>query len=275
MLKFFFIVDFTRPYFSSGSTHISTYIMAVAAFLAFLKDQFFETPPYPTQDFTGQTVIVTGSNVGLGLEAARHFTRLNAAKVILGVRDTAKGDKAKRAIEESTNRLNVVEVWQLDLSSYESVEKFATRAHGLDRLDVVVENAGISTGNFKLVEDNETTITVNVVSTFLLALLVLPKLQETATRHHVQPHLVIVSSEVHGFTSMPERKSVNIFESLNEKEIARMDDRYDDARTACQFNACNHDHLGITCRSSSRSFTAGSSPNIAGRAGSRSWSSTI
>lgn len=58
--------------------------------------------------------------MGLGLEAARHFTRLNAERVILGVRNLEKGEAAKNSIEESTNRKGAVEVWQLDLTSYES-----------------------------------------------------------------------------------------------------------------------------------------------------------
>lgn len=66
--------------------------------------------PYPNKDFSGQTIIVTGSNVGLGLEAARHFTRLNAEKIILAVRNLEKGDVAKKSIEESTGRTGVIEV---------------------------------------------------------------------------------------------------------------------------------------------------------------------
>ncbi len=49
---------------------------------------------------------------------------------------------------------------------------------------------------------NESTITVNVVSTFLLALLILPKLQETAKLQGTTPNLTIVSSEVHFFTAV-------------------------------------------------------------------------
>lgn len=200
----------------------------MAALFSFIKSQLFVTPPYPRQELSGQTIIVTGSNVGLGLEAARHFTRLNAAKVILGVRDVGKGEEAKRSIEASTKRQNVLEVWQLDLASYDSVRKFADKVKGLDRLDAIVENAGIATDKYRIAEEDEATITVNVVSTFLLALLVLPKLQETATKFHVQPHLVIVSSEVHSFTSMPEKSSDNIFQTLSAKETARMNDRYVD-----------------------------------------------
>ncbi|SLM34748.1 short-chain dehydrogenase [Lasallia pustulata] len=194
--------------------------------LDFLYDQLFTSLPIPQTSFSGQTIIVTGSNVGLGLEAARHFTRLAAAKVILAVRSLEKGEAAKKSIEESTQRTGVVEVWQLDLSSYESVKQFAKRAEGLSRLDAIVENAGIATHTYRVLEDNEATITTNVVSTFLLALMILPKLRETASKFNVTPHLVIVSSEVHAFTSFSEKSSANIFKTLNDKETANMRDRY-------------------------------------------------
>ena len=191
----------------------------------FIYSQLFITLPYPTSDFSGKTIIVTGSNVGLGLEAARHFTRLNADKVILGVRNLEKGEAAKKSIEETTNRLGIVEVWQLDLASYESTKQFVKRAEGLRRLDAVVENAGIATRRYQVAEDNESTITTNVISTYLLALMILPKLRETATKFNTTPHLTIVSSEVHSFTSFPEKNSPNIFKTLSDKETANMADR--------------------------------------------------
>jgi len=150
------------------------------SFLSFVYPQKFVTLPYPNQAFTDQTIIVTGPNVGLGLEAACHFTHLNASKVILGVRSLDKGNEAKTNIEESTGRTGVVEVWQLDPGSYESVKQFAQRAQGLKRLDIVVEHAGIAGYKFAMAENNESMITVNVTSTFLLALMILPKLKETA-----------------------------------------------------------------------------------------------
>ena len=199
----------------------------MASFLRFVYSQKFVTLPYPTHDFTGQTVIVTGANVGLGFEAARHFTRLNASKVILGVRSLDKGNEAKKDIEASTGRTGVVEVWQLDLGSYESVKKFAQRAQGLQRLDIVVENAGVAGYNFAMAEDNESMITVNVISTFLLALLVLPKLEETATQFQTQSHLAVVSSEVQAMAKFKERKSPNFLELLKDKKTANMGERLD------------------------------------------------
>ena len=193
--------------------------------MSFIYDQLFTKLPYPTADHSGQTVIITGSNVGLGLEAARHFTRLNAEKVILGVRNLEKGQKAKESIEETTQRQGVVEVWQLDLSSYESTKQFAHRAESLKRLDTLVENAGIATDRYSVSEDNESTITTNVVSTFLLGLLLLPKLRESGSRFNFTPHLSIVSSEVHAWIKFPEQNATNIFETLNGKETANMTDR--------------------------------------------------
>lgn len=164
----------------------------------FLYRQLFITPPMPKARFDGKTVIVTGSNVGLGLEAARHFGRLGAARVILAVRDLEKGNAAKKAIDQTLGRSpSPVVVWRLDLSSYDSVQEFAARVDKeLDRVDIVCENAGIATGTFRLAERDESTITVNVVSTFLLALLLLPKLKETAKNFNTLPTLTFTCSEV-------------------------------------------------------------------------------
>jgi retinol dehydrogenase-12 len=185
-----------------------------------LYSQIFTTPPSPSQDFSYQTCIITGANTGLGLEAARHLVRLNVKRLILAVRSHSRGETAKKSIEESEKRRGVVEVWLLDLASYESVRAFAKRVNDeVDRIDCVIENAGINAhGPRKMAEGNELTITVNVVSTFLLAILLLPALRRTASTFNTQPRLVIVASEAHGLTSFPERKSNNIFETLNADE---------------------------------------------------------
>ena len=123
----------------------------------FFYSQLFVTPPVPSKDLTGKTIIVTGANTGLGKEAARHYVRLNAERVIIACRSLDKGEAAKKDIEASTGRKGAIEVWQLDLSSYESVKQFAARAKSLRRLDSIVENAGISTANYNSVEGNEST----------------------------------------------------------------------------------------------------------------------
>lgn len=78
-----------------------------------------------------------------------------------------------------------------------------------------------------MTEGNESTITTNVISTFLLALLILPTLKRSAKTYDMTPTLTIVSSEVHSFTTFPQRNAQpSIFDSLNDPETADMEDRY-------------------------------------------------
>ncbi|KAH8882868.1 NAD(P)-binding protein [Thozetella sp. PMI_491] len=187
-----------------------------------------ETLPLPTTDFAGKVVIVTGANVGLGLEAARHFARLGAAKVILGCRNTEKGESAKADIEATTATKGVVELWPLDLGSFESVKQFCRRADELPRLDILVENAGIAIGTHHFMEGFESTITTNVISTFFMALMVLPKLRRTAAQFNTRPHLVIVSSDAHVFAQFHERSEPNIFSVYRSTQMS--DDRYNTSK---------------------------------------------
>jgi NAD(P)-dependent dehydrogenase (short-subunit alcohol dehydrogenase family) len=69
-----------------------------------LWSQYFISIPQIETSFEGKTVIVTGANTGLGLETARHFTRLGAEKVIIACRTISKGEAAKKSIEASTKR---------------------------------------------------------------------------------------------------------------------------------------------------------------------------
>lgn len=145
------------------------------------------------------------------------------------MRNTSAGEEARQDIISTTKvSAATIEVWQLDLSKYSSVQAFAKKAlTELDRIDALVENAGIATDKFEQAEGHERTITVNVVSTFLLALLLLPKLKDTAKKFNTKPRITIVSSEVHGWTKFPEWKNEKgTFVTLDAKETANMGERY-------------------------------------------------
>lgn len=168
------------------------------SFLTFVSDQYRSLPlAVSEQTCAGKTYIVTGANTGLGLEVARHLVSCKAAKVILGCRNLEAAEKARRDIEATTGIYGVAQVWQLDQSTYTSVEAFAKRANSeLDRLDAIIENAGIAASNAKRADGHEPIIFTNVLATFLLAALIMPKLSDTARRFKTQAHLVIVASEV-------------------------------------------------------------------------------
>ncbi|EAT86631.1 hypothetical protein HBI56_129320 [Parastagonospora nodorum] len=173
----------------------------------------------------GKTYIVTGGNTGIGLETARHLVKADAGRVIISSRKISAGEAAKADIEGTTGRKNVVEVWQLDLTSFASVKEFAAKASGLERIDALIENAGVMTDKFAIVEGNETSMTVNVVSPFLLAALLMPKLQETAQQFTITPHIIMVGSALalQANKELEKGGSKNIFANLNDAKIT---DRY-------------------------------------------------
>ncbi|KAK3402675.1 hypothetical protein B0T20DRAFT_485373 [Sordaria brevicollis] len=205
--------------------------------LHFFKSQFLTRLPYPSGSYAGKTIIVTGSNTGLGLEAARHFVRLGCSRMILAVRNTSKGALAKSSIEKSTKcSPDTISVWELDQCSYSSVQSFASRASTeLDRVDILLLNAGVCplTGPWKYYEQDEECITVNVVSTFLLAFLVYPKLRATARLFpDSSPTVTVVTSLAHTYTdfylSRPSPPN-QIFASLSSRNRpeATLDDHAD------------------------------------------------
>ncbi|ATZ49512.1 hypothetical protein BCIN_04g06500 [Botrytis cinerea B05.10] len=192
-----------------------------------LHSQFVVKVPEPITSFEGKTIIITGGNTGLGFEAAKYYLKLKASRVILACRSLEKADKAKLELEQSFPISgHIVETWQVDLSSYASVIQFYEKARSLPRLDVLLLNAGIMTKEYRVAEDNESTITVNVISTFLMAFLLMSKLKETASFFGTTPHLTVVSSDLHFLSDFSEWKTDDIFASLNDKKSARMNDRY-------------------------------------------------
>ncbi|CAG8891170.1 unnamed protein product [Penicillium egyptiacum] len=163
---------------------------------AAIPNQPRDLPLLATPDIcSSKTYIVTGANSGLGLEAARHLVNAGAGKVILAVRNTGAGNKAVKDIELSTGRSGVAEVWSLDLSSFDSVNAFAHKATvELDRIHAVIQNAGVATSERVLAEGHNMAVTVNVLSTLLLGLLLLPKLKDVAQCYNFAPRLTFVSS---------------------------------------------------------------------------------
>ncbi|CAF9929802.1 MAG: hypothetical protein GOMPHAMPRED_005500 [Gomphillus americanus] len=164
--------------------------------------------PEIRHSFAGQTVIVTGSNAGLGFASAKHYVTLGASKVILAVRSIDRGNAAKARIEDATGRAGVVEVWTLDMSSYASIKDFAEKAKTLDRVDVLLENAGVMSFDWNLaVDGSETTMAVN------------------EAQHHTRPNHCVLRSPSF-YQSRRGIKSGDVLASLDEEKKFNAFSRY-------------------------------------------------
>lgn len=129
--------------------------------------------------------------------------RKNASNIILACRNTFKGESAVEAIFRDTKcdpSACKIQVWELDLTDYNSVLAFSTRVRTqLPRLDAFIANAGMELQEYRVAEHLEMHLAVNVVSTFLSAIAILPKLNETSTTYGVQTTLTFCGSMYHIF----------------------------------------------------------------------------
>lgn len=202
-----------------------------ASLLAFFKRQFLrETKPLSRDevDLTGQIGIVTGGNAGLGLECCRQFLDLGLTKLIIAVRNEAKGNAARESLLAGrSSQEQVVEVWNLDMASYESVTAFAERAATLDRLDFAILNAGISKMGFDLVEStgHEETFQVNYLSTVLLTLLLLPVVSKLNTTNNPS-RIVLVNSDTAAWAAFNERSSSPLLPAFDDPKFFGVPRRY-------------------------------------------------
>jgi NAD(P)-dependent dehydrogenase (short-subunit alcohol dehydrogenase family) len=86
-------------------------------------------------------ILITGSNTGLGKEAARALAA-RGAEVIIAVRDTDKGEAAAADIRAKHPAAKLT-VQELDLSSLKSVKKFAEQYRNSGKpCHVLIANAG-------------------------------------------------------------------------------------------------------------------------------------
>lgn len=157
-------------------------------------------PSDPQVSFAGKTILITGANTGLGFEAAVKYAAHGAERLILAVRSTAKGEDAKARIVQHTGYNSAsITILTVDLTSFESVQAFATALFkSTDKLDIALLNAGLGNQAYeKSPMGWEMALQVNVLSTSLMAVLILPLLRATAAARWTSTHLTFVNSNGH------------------------------------------------------------------------------
>ncbi|OHX66383.1 oxidoreductase [Flammeovirga pacifica] len=163
-----------------------------------------------------RVAIVTGANIGLGLETVRFLIQKNI-KVILACRNQLKAEVAQKELLNQYPKAHV-DIILIDLNSLASVKDFTIAfQEKYNRLDLLINNAGLMIPPLQRTEEGfESQFGVNFLSHFLLTGLLLPLLEKTD------------NSRVVSLGSLAHRQGKIEFNNLNaEKE-------YHNFRAYCQ-----------------------------------------
>jgi NAD(P)-dependent dehydrogenase (short-subunit alcohol dehydrogenase family) len=135
---------------------------------------------------------VTGASSGIGLYTALGLARTGMRVVIAG-RDRARTEAARRFVAERAGAAQV-DIALADFSRLSEVRRLAEELlAGHDRLDLLVNNAGLMSSQYRLSADGfELTFAVNHLAPFLLTNLLLDRLKASSPAR-----IVTVASEAH------------------------------------------------------------------------------
>lgn len=149
----------------------------------------FTEQDVPTQN--GKTIVITGANTGIGFEAARVLSA-RGARVIIACRSENKASEALARIKKENGACDIDQL-PLDLGDLSSVRNCAELLQREDRIDLLINNAGIMIPPYELTKDGfESQFGVNHLGPFALTGLLLEKLNAAPA-----PRVVNTSSIAH------------------------------------------------------------------------------
>ena len=198
----------------------------------------------PSGLMSGKTCLVTGATSGIGKATALELAQ-RGAKLVMVCRDRAKADAAKTEIEDVTGGAEV-EVLVADLSSQNQIKECCDRFLSLhDRLDVLVNNAGLISGRRRITSDGvELTFAVNHIAPFLITKLLFGVIYRGS-------RVVTVSSGAHNrvsidFDNLDGHKRYKPFDIYAQSKLANVLFTYELARRLSDVGAtANCVHPGV------------------------------
>jgi NAD(P)-dependent dehydrogenase (short-subunit alcohol dehydrogenase family) len=165
-----------------------------------------------------QTILITGSTDGLGLETARAVLG-KGATVLLHGRGPQRIERALATLNRPYRTHGLV----ADLSSLGEVRRLAHDVdRRFDRLDVLVNNAGIIVGDGRRQSRDgyELTFAVNYLSHFLLSLELLPLLRRSAPARIV--NVASVGQAAIDFDDVMLERSYDGFRAYAQSKLAQI-----------------------------------------------------
>ncbi|MEO1647805.1 MAG: oxidoreductase [Pseudomonadota bacterium] len=145
----------------------------------------------------GKMAIITGATSGLGYETVRSLLSFGA-HAVLGVRDMEKGERIASKLRYEHPSVTVTPL-HLDLASLSSIKDFAAQYESsFERLDILINNAGIGADDDTLTDDGFPRIMgVNHLGHFALTGALIAKLLDTP-----RARIVTMTSQVYKNSSI-------------------------------------------------------------------------
>jgi len=138
----------------------------------------------------GEVCVVTGATSGIGKAAAIALAGMGAQVVLIG-RDRGRAEATAAQVGSIGSRPPIVDI--ADLAAMDQVRALAGRLAALDRIDVLINNAGLVLGERRGTPDGfEHVFAVNHLAPFLLTNLLLPRLTASAPAR-----VITVASDAH------------------------------------------------------------------------------
>lgn len=191
-----------------------------------------------------KTVLITGANSGVG-KALALLCAKDRFNVVMVCRDKLRGENAKKEIIEKS-KSDAVSLLIADLSSMEAIYNLAQELKSnFDRLDVLVNNAGLSLPRRELSKDGyEKVFAVNHIGYFYLTNLLLDclKLQKNS-------RIINISSQAHqpiDFNDLMSEKDYKQYKTYGRSKTANIMFTYELAERLKQTNiTVNCLHPGV------------------------------
>jgi NAD(P)-dependent dehydrogenase (short-subunit alcohol dehydrogenase family) len=137
--------------------------------------------PARLPDLSGQRIVVTGANAGLGYFMSEQLAGAGA-HIVLACRNEKRADAALAALRRRVPGASVERI-SLDTADPASVRAAAERILSFDRVDALVENAGMvhpPRTRSTTADGHEIVLATNLLGHFALAALTMPALERTA-----------------------------------------------------------------------------------------------
>ncbi|MFA5841379.1 MAG: SDR family oxidoreductase [Candidatus Paceibacterota bacterium] len=167
----------------------------------------------------GKVCLITGATSGIGKEAAIALAR-SGMRVVFTARAESPGESTRKEIKEKTGA--DADYLLCDLSSLDEVRKLTEEFQKkYNRLDVLINNAGVGETELKFSKDNiEMDMAVNYFAPFLLTGLLLPALKKSAPSR-----IINVSSMMHAeghidFDNLTEGKNFERYDTYAQSKLA-------------------------------------------------------